>query len=83
MTPEQEIAGLKTLLNAWKADCQRYESGLKAVRSSAISREKESGGFAAIVEFIDGVLAHDEQCGVCGDHHEGDVPLTCASGDGV
>ncbi|WP_020476221.1 hypothetical protein [Zavarzinella formosa] len=23
-----------------------------------------------------------EQCGVCGDHHEGDVPFTCANGDG-
>jgi hypothetical protein len=26
---------------------------------------------------------HDDQCSVCGDHHEGNVPFPCETGDGV
>lgn len=35
---------------------------------------------AAPVDARDG---DDDQCNVCGDHHEGDVPRECETGDGV
>ncbi|WP_020469666.1 hypothetical protein [Zavarzinella formosa] len=86
MTPEQEITGLRTLLDAWRADSQRYESGLRDVRKLAMQHydasDFESDNWLELIAKINAVLAHDNQCGVCGDHHEGDVPFTCANGDG-
>lgn len=34
-------------------------------------------------QFSDPWLDENEQCFVCGDHHEGAVPLVCETGDGV
>lgn len=36
---------------------------------------KQEGNVITPVEF--------EQCDICGDHHEGDVPRECETGDGV
>ncbi|WP_238537789.1 hypothetical protein [Zavarzinella formosa] len=77
---------MKTLLNAWKADCQRYEAGLRDVRKMAMQHydasDFENDNWLELIAKINSILAHDDQCGVCGDQHEGDVPCTCANGDG-
>lgn len=86
MTPEQEIAGLKTILNGWKKDCQHYEQGLRDVRKSAMQSydvsDHESDAWLGLISQINSVLAHDEQCPTCGDSDcNGGLP--CESGDGV
>ncbi len=81
MTPEQEIAGLKTTCQAWAKDCKHYQAALGAIRSLAEPHVENSGILAAIHEFCDEALRHDMQCSVCGDHHEGDVPRECQTGD--
>lgn len=87
MMPEQEIAGLKTLLNAWKGDSKRYEEGLREVRKIAMQHydrsDFESDNWLELIAKINSVLAFDDQCGICGDHHEGEVPRSCETGDGV
>lgn len=87
MTPQEEIAGLKTLLNAWKDDSKRYEEGLREVRKMAMQSydvsDFESDNWLELIAKVNGILAYDDQCGICGDHHEGEVPRDCQTGDGV
>lgn len=83
MTPEQEIAGLKTICQSWKNDCKHYRAALSAVRSLAEPYVDESGILAAIHNFCDEAIKHDMQCVVCGEYHEGNVPRECQTGDGV
>jgi hypothetical protein len=83
MTPEQEIAGLKTICQAWAKECKHYQSALGAVRKLAAPYVGQSGILSAIHEFCDEALKHDMQCGVCGDYHEEILPRECETGDGV
>lgn len=87
MTPQEEIAGLKTLLNAWKDDSKRYEEELREVRKMAMQSydisDFESDSWLELIAKINAILAYDDQCGICGDHHEGEVPRACETGDGV
>jgi hypothetical protein len=86
MTPEQEIAGLKRLCESWRKDCQRYAEGLREVRKQAVQfydvSDFESDNWLELIGTINSVLAHEDSCQVCGDDHEGNVPLACATGDG-
>lgn len=87
MTPEQEIAGLKRLCESWRKDCQRYAEGLREVRKLAMQfydvSDFESDNWLELIAKINSVLAHEDSCAVCGEDHEGNVPLACETGDGV
>ncbi len=87
VTPEQEIAGLKRLCEAWRKDCQRYETGLRDVRKLATQgydeSDHESDRWLELVTAINRVLAHEDSCATCGDHHADEMPLACRTGDGV
>jgi hypothetical protein len=87
MTPEQEIAGLKNICQAWRKDCDRYANGLMAVRKSAMQNydvsDYESDRWLDLISQINAILAFDNQCDVCGDHHEGETPRACETGDGI
>lgn len=87
MTPEQEIAGLKRLCESWRKDCQRYAEGLREVRKQAMQfydvSDFESDNWLELIGTINRTLAHEDDCEVCGEDHQGNVPLACATGDGV
>lgn len=86
MTPEQEIAGLKRLCESWRKDCQRYAEGLREARKLAMQfydrSDFEGDCWEEVINSINSTLAHDDSCQICGDDHEGSVPLACATGDG-
>lgn len=89
MTPQEEIAGLTKLLNAWKIDCQHYEQGLRDVRLLCVKNidsnsmtTKTDKMLMDIIKAINSCLRHDERCWVCGDTNcDGGLP--CQTGDGV
>lgn len=35
------------------------------------------------IEDVRAYLNREEQCDICGDHHQGEIPRECATGDGV
>lgn len=87
MTAEEEIAGLKRLCEAWRKDSTRYESGLREVRKLAMQHydrsDFECDNWIELIGKINSVLAFDDQCDICGDYHDGEVPRECQTGDGV
>lgn len=86
MTPEQEISGLKRLCESWRKDCQRYAEGLREVRKQAVQfydvSDFESDNWLELIDKINRVLSHDDDCPTCGEDHGGEVPLACETGDG-
>ena len=82
MTPEEEIAGLKNILNGWKKNAKHYEAAVESIRELVAPYTEQMGMLAAIHNFCNDILAYDKQCPTCGDHDcSGGLP--CESGDWV
>lgn len=78
LTLEEQAAGYFRLLQAWKRDARHYEAGLKSIRKHA-----QLNGLPKVAAMVDEIMSFEQQCDICGDHHDGDVPRECATGDSI